>query len=93
MTCPDACSIGKFSCTLFYIYANAGMHAGLMACHSDFLCMGRTVCRVDFLHAGRVIMYTPTILRVSCMAKIDNIHEWWLLANIPTYIIVYNVYK
>ena len=27
-------------------------------------------------------MYTPTILHVSCMAKIDNIHEQWLLATV-----------
>ena len=56
--------------------------------------MGHMVCQADFLHAGQVAMYTPTILHASCMAKIDNIHEQWLLANIPTYNIVYNnVYK
>ena len=27
--------------------------------------------------AGQVAMYTPTILHVSCMVKIDNIHEQW----------------
>ena len=64
--------------------ANAGV--GLMACHSHFLCMGHMVCRADFLYAGRVAMYMPTILHVSCMAKIDNTHEQWLLANITTYV-------
>ena len=49
------------------------------------------VCRTDFLHAGQVAMYTPTILHISCLGKIDHIHEQWLLANIPT--IVYKVYK
>ena len=48
--------------------------------------MGHMVCRVDFLHAGQVAMCTPTILYVYCMARADNIHEQWLLANIPTYI-------
>ena len=59
---------------------------GLMACYSHFLCMGHMVCQADFLHTGQVAIYTPTILHVSCMAKIDNIHEQRLLANIPTYI-------
>ena len=36
--------------------------------------------------AGGHAWYTPTILPVSCMTKTDNIHEQWLLANIPTYI-------
>ena len=35
--------------------------------------MGQMVCRADFLHAGQLAMYTPTILHVSCMGKIDNI--------------------
>ena len=48
--------------------------------------MGHMVCQVDFLHAGKVAKYMPTILHVSCMAKIDNIHEQRLLANISTYI-------
>ena len=50
------------------------------------MCMGHMVCRADFLHVGQVAMYMPTILHVSCMTKTDNIHEQWLLANIPTYI-------
>ena len=41
-------------------------------------------CQKDFLHAGQAAMYTPTVLHVSCMAKIGNIHEQWLFANIPT---------
>ena len=44
------------------------------------------LCRANFLHAGQVAMYTPTIFHISCMTKTDNIHEQWLLANIPTYI-------
>ena len=48
--------------------------------------MGHMVCRADFLYARQVAMYTPTILHVSYMAKIDDVHEQWLLANIPTYI-------
>ena len=59
-----------------------------MAYHSHFLCMGHMVCQADFLHAGQVAMYTPTILHVSCMAKIDNIHEQCLLANRATYLLV-----
>ena len=44
----------------------------------------RMACQKDFLHAGQAAMYTPTVLHVSCMAKIGNIHEQWLFPNIPT---------
>ena len=55
-----------------------------MARYLHFLCIGQVVCQTDILHAGLVAMYMPTILYISCIGKIDYIHEQWLLANIPT---------
>ena len=71
------CSIGhNFLYTLLYQYwyRNDGMLFTF-----PIYGAGDTVCQVDFLHTGQVVMYMPIILPISCMGKIDHIHEQWLL--------------
>ena len=69
MICPDAVE-GKMSCTLSYAITGTG----LMVCYSHFPCIGWMVCQAEFLHAGQVAMYTPTILHISRMGKIYIIY-------------------